>query len=60
MKKYSFTIENWAGDSIMSFELSVDENGGIEITDTEGCSLADVTNDYIFLTENPLFRIQQD
>lgn len=60
MKKYSFTIENEKGDSLASFEITIDENREIAITETKDCSLADVDVDYIFRTENPLFRIQAD
>lgn len=45
----------------MSFEISIDKDGEIEITNTDNCSLADVEGeDYIFNTKNQLYRIQAE
>lgn len=60
MEKYTFTIENSKGDSTMSFEVYKDNNNEIKIGQTNNCSLADSDYDYIFNTDNQLFRIQAD
>ena len=60
MNKFTFEIETSDGNGIMAFEISVAENGELEITKTWNCNLADVDGDYIFNTENSLYRIQAD
>ena len=60
MKKHTFEIENNDGSTIMTFEVSLDENGEIDITRFQDCSWADVDTDYVFNTDNQLFRIQAD
>ena len=59
MKKHTFEIENNDG-STMSFEVYKDNNNEIKIGQTNNCSLADSDYDYIFNTDNQLFRIQAD
>lgn len=60
MKTYTFEIEKYNGDTFLAFEISVDEDGAIDITKTKDCSLADVDGDYIFDTDNDLYRIQSE
>lgn len=44
----------------MAFMLSIKDNGTVEVINTKECSLADVDGDYIFNTDNDLYRIQAD
>ncbi len=60
MKKFSFEIENDNGGTMMAFEVSINETGELNVTQTQNCNLADVDDDYIFNTDNQLFRIQSD
>lgn len=60
MKKHTFEIEKHNGETYIAFEISVYENADIEITKTRNCSLADVDGDYIFDTDNKLYRIQSE
>ena len=60
INRVSITIEHYNGDSYMSIMLSIKEDGSVEVIKEDNCSLADVDNDYIFDTENNLFRIQAD
>lgn len=60
IKKFSFEIENSSGGTMMAFEVSVNEKGELDVTKLQDCSLADVDGDYIFNTDNQLFRIQCD
>ena len=60
INRISFTMEHFNGDSYMSFILSIKEDGSIEIVDTDNCSCADTDGDYIFDTDNDLYRIQAD
>ena len=58
MKKISFEIEHPSGDTYMAFELTIDDNGNAEVTKTRNCDLADIDGDYMFDTDNDLYRIQ--
>lgn len=60
MKKFSFEIENDNGGTMMAFEVSIDDAGELNVTKVRDCTLADVDGDYLFNTDNPLFRIQSD
>lgn len=60
MRTCTFEIEKYNGDTFLAFEISIDENGDIDITRTKDCSLADVDGDYIFDTDNELYRIQSE
>jgi hypothetical protein len=44
----------------MAFMLSIKDDGTVEVINTNECSLADVDGDYIFDTDNDLYRIQAD
>ena len=48
------------GDAYMSFMLSIKDDGTIDVIKESNCSLADVDGDYIFNTDNSLYRIQAD
>ena len=60
INRVSFTIEHYDGDSYMSFMLSIKEDGSVEVIKERDCSLADIDGDYIFDTDNSLYRIQAD
>lgn len=60
INKISFEIEHYNGDTYMAFMLSIKDDGSIEVVQEENCSLADVDGDYIFDTDNNLYRIQAD
>ena len=60
MKKATFEIEKSNGETFFAFEITVHENGQIKISNTKNCSLADIDGDYIFNTNNELFRIQEN
>ena len=60
IKRVSFEIEHYNGDTYMGFMLSIKDDGTIEIIDEYNCSLADVDRDYVFETDNRLYRIQAD
>ena len=60
INRVSFEIEHYNGDTYMAFMLSIKEDGTIEVINTNECNLADVDGDYIFDTENKLYRIQAD
>ena len=60
IKRVSFEIEHYHGDTYMSFELSIKDDGTVEMVKSNNCSLADITGDYIFNTSNDLYRIQAD
>ena len=59
-KKIVVEIEHYNGDTYMSFILSINEDGNVDIINPRNCSLADVDNDYLYDTENSLYRIQAD
>lgn len=60
MKRVSFEIEDYNGNTMMAFEIEVDEDGNASVTQTRDCSHADTDGDYIFDTYNQLVRIQSD
>jgi hypothetical protein len=60
IKRISFEIEHYNGSTYMGFMLSIKDDGTVDVVKTSYCSLADVDGDYIFDTENDLYRIQAD
>ena len=60
IKRVSFEVEHYNGMTYMGFELSIKDDGTVDVIKTNNCSLADVDGDYIFNTENSLYRIQAD
>ena len=60
INRVSFEIEHYNGNTYMAFMLSIKEDGTIEVVKESDCNLADVDGDYIFDTDNNLYRIQAD
>lgn len=60
IKRISFEIEHYNGMPYMGFEISIKDDGTVDVTKTKDCSHADTDGDYVFDTENDLFRIQAD
>ena len=60
IKRISFEIEHYNGNGYMAFMLSIKDDGTVDVINTSECSMADVDGDYIFDTENDLYRIQAD
>ena len=60
ISKVSFEIEHYNGNAYMSFMLSIKEDGTVEVINERECSLADIDGDYIYNTDNSLYRIQAD
>ena len=60
INRVSFEIEHYDGDTYMGFMLSIKDDGSVEVIKTLYCDLADVNGDYIFDTDNNLYRIQAD
>lgn len=60
IKRVSFEIEHYNGSSYMGFMLSIKDDGTVDVIKTDNCNLADVDGDYIFDSENDLYRIQAD
>ena len=60
IKRISFEIEHYNGNTYMGFMLSIKDDGSVDVVNTSNCSLADVDGDYIFDTDNDLYRIQAD
>lgn len=60
INRVTFEIEEWHGDTFLAFEIAIFDNGEIDVTKYHHCSLADTDGDYIFETENELYRIQKD
>ena len=58
INKISFEIENYNGDTYLGFMLSIKDDGTVDVINTLKCDLADVDGDYIFKTDNDLYRIQ--
>ena len=56
MKNKVIEIEDYYGNTLMSF--IVDENGNI--TNENNCSVADITDDYIYNSDRELIRVQSD
>lgn len=60
IKRVVFEIEHYNGSAYMGFMLSIKDDGSVDVIKTSDCSLADFDEDYIFDTDNELFRIQAD
>ncbi len=60
IKRISFEIEHYNGSTYMGFMLSIKDDGSIEVIKESDCSLADIGGDYIFDTDNDLYRIQAE
>lgn len=60
IKRVSFEIEHYDGNTYMGFILSIKADGTVDIIKIYNCSTADVCWDYIFDTENDLYRIQAE
>ena len=60
INRISFEIEHYNGNGYMAFMLSIKDDGSVEVIKESECSLADVDGDYIFRTDNDLYRIQAD
>lgn len=58
MKKI-FEIEDYYGNSLGAFMIEIIDNE-LVVTKTIDCSVADIQSDYIFDTNNDLYRIQCD
>lgn len=58
MKNTTVEIEDRNGNTIMAFIVGEDSFGKLNVLDLKDCNIADIDNDYIFDTENELFRIQ--
>ena len=58
INRVSFEIEHYNGQTYLGFMLSIKDDGTVEVIKADECSLADVDGDYIFDTENDLYRIQ--
>lgn len=60
IKQISLEIEHYNGDTYMSFILSIKDDGTVDIIKGRNCSLADISPDYLYDTENDLYRIQAE
>lgn len=60
INRISFEIEHYNGSTYMGFMLSIKDDGTVDVANVSDCSLADVDGDYIFDTDNDLYRIQAD
>lgn len=60
IKRISFELEHYNGSTYMGFMLSIKDDGTVDVIKTKNCNLADVDGDYIFNSENDLYRIQAD
>lgn len=60
IKRVSFEIEHYDGNTYMGFMLSIKDDGTMDVIKTYNCSTADVSLDYIFDTENDLYRVQAE
>ena len=58
INRVSFEIEHNNGDTYIGFMLLIKDDGTVEVIKEYNCSLADIDNDYIFDTNNELYRIQ--
>ena len=58
IKRVSFEVEHYNGSTYMGFMLSIKDDGTVDVIKTNNCSLADVDGDYIFDSDNDLYRIQ--
>jgi len=55
-----FEIENGNGETLIAFQIKINEKKEIEIIKLQDCSYADRDNDYIFNSKDELIRIQMD
>lgn len=60
INRVSFEIEHCNGQTYFGFMLSIKDDGTVQVIKKDECSLADIDADYIFNTENDLYRIQAD
>ena len=60
INRVSFEIEHYNGDTYFVFMLSIKDDGSVEVIKERDCSLADVDGDYIFDTDNKLYRMQAE
>ena len=60
INRISFEIEHYNGSTYMWFMLSIKDDGTVDVVNVSDCSLADVDGDYIFDSNNDLYRIQAD
>ena len=60
VNRVSFEIEHYNGSTYMGFMLSIKDDGSVDVIKTSDCGFADVDGDYIFDTDNDLFRIQSE
>lgn len=60
INRVSFEIEHYNGSTYMGFMLSIKDDGTVEVINTSECSIADTDGDYLFDTDNELYRIQAD
>ena len=60
INKVSFEIEHYDGDTYMGFEIYINDDGTIGVSKTYNCCVADIDGDYIFDTNNSLYRMQAD
>ena len=60
INRVSIEVEHYNGSTYFGFMLAIMEDGTVEVIQTSDCSLADVDGDYIFDTDNDLYRIQAD
>ena len=60
INRISFEIEHYNGSTYMGFMLSIKDDGTVDVVNVSDCSLADVDVDYIFDSNNDLYRIQAD
>ena len=58
INRVSFEIEHYNGSTYMAFMLSIKDDGSVEVIKESLCSVADIDGDYIFDTDNDLYRIQ--
>lgn len=58
IKRVSFEIEHYDGNTYVGFMLSIKDDGSVEVVKTYNCSIADISWDYVFDTENDLYRMQ--
>lgn len=58
INRVSFEVEHDNGETYIGFMLSIKDDGSVEVIKTSNCSLADVDGDYVFETDNELYRIQ--
>ena len=47
MHKITFEIEDYFGNTMIAFEVKVNEDGEVDVTRTLNCSHADTDGDYI-------------